>query len=66
MRTILCWAGIAALAALGWSADDTTPTKKTTAPKKTLKKSAASVTKKKAAPSRSGVSKGATAPRSTA
>ena len=32
MRTILCWAGIAALAALGWSADNTTPAKKTTAP----------------------------------
>jgi len=69
MRTILCWAGIAALAALGWSADDTTPAKKTTAPapKKTVTKPAASAAKKrKAAPSKAGVAKGATAPRTTA
>jgi hypothetical protein len=54
MRTILCWAAVAALAALGWSADDTTPAKKTaTVPKKTVTKPAASVaTKKKAAPSK--------------
>jgi hypothetical protein len=54
MRTILCWAGISALAALGWSADDTTPAKKTTSAKKTPTKSAASATKKKAAPSKVG------------
>ena len=59
MRTILCCAGIAALAALGWSADNTTPAKKTVA------KSPASATKKKAAPSKTGVSKGAVAPRAT-
>jgi len=59
MRTILCCAGIAALAALGWSADNTTPAKKTVA------KSAASATKKKAPPSKTGVSKGAVAPRAT-
>jgi hypothetical protein len=76
MRTILCWAGIAVLAALAWSADVTTPAKKTTAPKKTVKKSAAAAAKKKAAPSKAGasraapskagVSKAATAPRTTA
>jgi len=69
MRTILCWAGIAALAALGWSADNTTPARKTTAPaaKKTVTKPAASAAKKrKAAPSKAGVAKGATAPRATA
>jgi hypothetical protein len=60
MRTILCCAGIAALAALGWSADNTTPAKKTVA------KSPASATKKTAAPSKTGVSKGAVAPRATA
>jgi hypothetical protein len=57
MRTILCWAAIATLAALGWSADDTTPAKKTTTPPasarkkspapKTAAKSPASATKKK-------------------
>ena len=47
MRTILRWAAIAALAALAWSADDTTPAKKTaTAPKKTVAKSPASAAKK--------------------
>jgi hypothetical protein len=45
MRTILCCAGIAALAALGWSADDTTPAKKTTSPKKTVAKPPASAQK---------------------
>ena len=60
MRTILCCAGIAALAALGWSADDTTPAKKTVA------KAPASAARKKAAPSKTGVSKGAVAPRTTA
>ena len=60
MRTILCCAGIAALAALGWSADNTTPAKKTVA------KSPASATKKTAAPSKTGVAKGAVAPRATA
>jgi hypothetical protein len=48
MRTILCCAGIAALAALGWSADDTTPAKKTVA------KSPASATKRKALTSKTG------------
>jgi hypothetical protein len=66
MRTILCWAGIIALAALGWSADDTTPAKKTTATKKTVTKPAASATKKKAAPSKTGVSKAAPASGTTA
>ena len=68
MRTILCWAGIAALAALGWSADVATPAKKTaTSPKKTVTKSPASAAKKKkSAPSKTGVSKGATASRTTA
>ena len=66
MRTILCCAGIAALAALGWSADDTTPAKKTTSPQKTVAKSPASATRKKAAPSKTNVSKGATASRTTA
>jgi len=67
MRTILCWAAIAALAALAWSADDTTPAKTTTAPKKTVTKPAASAAKKKkAAPSKAGVSKGATASRTAA
>ena len=60
MRTILCWAGILALAALGWSADDTTPAKKTTSPKKTVTKPAASATKKKAAPSKTTASHPAT------
>jgi hypothetical protein len=66
MRNILCWAGIAALAALGWSADNTTPAKETTAPapRKTVTKLAASVAKK-AAPSKAGVSKGAAASRTT-
>ena len=59
MRTILCCAGIAALAALGWSADNTTPAKKTVA------KSPASATKKKVAASKTGLSKGAVAPRAT-
>lgn len=54
MRTILCWAGIAALAALGWSADDTTPAKKTTSPQKTVAKSPASATKRKAVTSKTG------------
>ena len=76
MRTILCWAAIAALVALGWSADVATPAKKTaTSPnktaakapvKKTATKSPASATKKKSAPSKTGVSKGATASRTTA
>ena len=61
MRIILCWAGIAALAALGWSADNQTPAKKTTSPQKTVAKSAASAPKKLTAPSKAGVSKGATA-----
>ena len=52
MRTILCWAGIAALVALAWSADDTTPAKKTTSPKKTVAKPAASAAKK--APAKNG------------
>jgi Putative peptidoglycan binding domain len=54
MRTILCCAGIAALAALGWSADDTTPAKKTTSPQKTVAKSPASATKRKAVTSKTG------------
>ena len=66
MRTILCWAGIIALAALGWSADDTTPAKKATSTKKTVTKPAASATKKKAAPSKTGVSKAAPASGTTA
>jgi Putative peptidoglycan binding domain len=75
MRTILCWAGIAALAALGLSADVATPAKKTaTSPKKTVTMSPASAAKKKksapsktgASPSKTGVSKGATASRTTA
>jgi len=66
MRTILCWAAIAALAALGWSADNTTPAKKATSPQKTVTKPAASAAKKQAPPSKAGVSKGATAPRTTA
>ena len=60
MRTILCWAGIIALAALAWSADDTPPAKKATSPKQTVTKPAASAAKKKAAPSKAGVSKAAT------
>jgi hypothetical protein len=61
MRTILCWAGIIALAALAWSADDTPPAKKkATSPQKTVTKPAASAAKKKAAPSKTGVSKAAT------
>ncbi len=55
MRIILCWAGIAALAALGWSAEDTTPAKKTTVPKKTVTKPAASAAKK--APAKKGATK---------
>jgi hypothetical protein len=76
MRTILCWAGIAALAALGLSADVATPAKKTTAPKKAASKApakkgatkspASAAKKKKSAPSKTGVSKGATASRTTA
>ena len=66
MRTILCWAAIAALAALGWSADNTTPAKKTTSPQKTVTKSPASATRKQAAPSKTAVSKGAAASRTTA
>ena len=66
MRTILCWAAIAALSALGWSADNTTPAKKTTSPQKTVTKSAASATKKQAAPSKTGVPKAATVSRTTA
>jgi hypothetical protein len=66
MRTILCWAAIAALAAPGWSADVTTPAKKATSPRKTVTKPAASAAKKKkAAPSKTGVSKGTTAPKTT-
>jgi hypothetical protein len=57
---------MAALVALGWSADVTTPAKKTTAPKKTVTKSAAPAAQKKAAPSKAGVSKAATAPRTAA
>ena len=57
---------MAALVALGWSADVTTPAKKTTAPKKTVTKSAAPAAQKKAAPSKAGVSKGATASRTAA
>ncbi|MGA2269981.1 MAG: peptidoglycan-binding protein [Bryobacteraceae bacterium] len=60
MRTILCWAGIAALAALGWSADTTVPPKKTTAPKKTVAKSAASAQKK--APAKTGANKSTASP----
>jgi hypothetical protein len=60
MRTILCCAGITALVALGWSADNPTPAKKTVA------KSPATATKKKAPPSKTGVSKGAVARRTTA
>jgi len=74
MRTILGWAAIAALAALAWSADDTTPAKKTTPPKKTVTAPAASAPKKapvkqtaaKSSPSKTGVSKAATPPRTTA
>jgi hypothetical protein len=67
MRIILYSAGIIALVALGWSADNTTPAKKTaTSPKKTVTKSPASATKKKSPPSKTGVSKGATASRTTA
>jgi hypothetical protein len=55
MRTILCCAGIAALAALGWSADDTTPAKKTTSPQKTVAKSPASAAKK--SPAKTAVAK---------
>jgi hypothetical protein len=66
MRTILWWAGTAALATLGWSADLTTPAKKATASTKTVAKSAASATTKKAAPSKTGVSKGAAASGTTA
>ena len=51
MRMILCWAAMAALAALGWSADDTTPAKKTaTAPKKTVTAPPAAAQKKSLAP----------------
>jgi hypothetical protein len=66
MRTILCWAAIAALSALGWSADSTTPAKKTTSSKKTVKKSPAKKGAAKSSPSKTGVSKGATASRTTA
>ena len=56
MRTILCWAAIAAMAALAWSADDITPAKKTAAsPKKTVAKSPASAQKK--SPARKTVAK---------
>jgi hypothetical protein len=55
MRTILCWAAIPVLVALAWSADVTTPAKKTaTPPKKTATKSPASAAKKKSAPSKAG------------
>ena len=55
MRTILCWAGIIALAALGWSA---TPAKKATSPKKTGTKAAVSpANKKRSASSKTGVAK---------
>jgi hypothetical protein len=74
MRTILCWAAIAALAALGWSAQDTTPAKKTTSPQKTVTKAPASAQKKapakktvaKSAPSKTGVSKAAVSSKATA
>jgi hypothetical protein len=67
MRTILSWAGIAALAALGWSADNTTPAKKTTSPQKTVTKSSAPVAKKQAAaPSKARVTKRAAASGTTA
>jgi hypothetical protein len=52
MRITLCCAAMAALAALGWSAADTTPAKKATAPGKTVTKAAASAQKK--APARKG------------
>ncbi|MGB7719217.1 MAG: peptidoglycan-binding protein [Bryobacteraceae bacterium] len=64
MRTILCWAGIPVLVALAWSADVTTPAKKTaTPPKKTATKAPAkkgatkapaSAAKRKSAPSKAG------------
>ena len=64
MRTILCWAGIPVLVALAWSADVTTPAKKTATPpkktatkappKKTARKAPASAAKKKSAPSKAG------------
>ena len=66
MRTILCWAAIAALVALGLSAADTTPAKKSTSPKKTVPKAPASAAKKKASPSKTGASKGAMASKTTA
>jgi hypothetical protein len=67
MRTILCWTAIAALAALGWSADNTTPAKKTTSPQKTVTKSSAPVAKKQAAaPSKARVTKRAAASGTTA
>ena len=58
MRTILCWAAVAALAAPGWSADTTIPAKKA------VTKAPASPAKKKSSPSKTGVSKG-TAPHKT-
>jgi hypothetical protein len=58
---------MAALVTLAWSADDTTPAKKTTATKKVVTKSAAPAgQKKKAALSKSGVSKMAAAPKTAA
>ena len=50
MRTIPIWSAIAVLAALGWSADDTTPAKKTTSPAKTATTPPASARKKSPAP----------------
>jgi hypothetical protein len=50
MRTIPIWSAIAVLAALGWSADDTTPAKKTTSPAKTVTTPPASAQKKSPAP----------------
>jgi len=74
MRTILCWAGIVALSALAWSADNTAPVKKTTSPPKTVTTPPAAAqrnapAKKGAtasAPSKTGVSKATTPPRTTA
>ena len=58
MRTILCWAAIAALAAPGWTADDTKKTvTKAPAPAQTkspAKKTAASAARKKSSPSKTG------------
>ena len=54
MRIILYSAGIIALVALGWSADNTTPAKKTTSSKKTVKKSPAKKGAAKSSPSKTG------------